>query len=109
MTPVSPSAGCIVSDVQYQPAIAGFVTGMATISRVLPLLLSGFCISASVNLCSAAPDDVSPRPTTWFSITGSGTNSIADLATDADGNLYIAGTTTSPDLPVKNAAQAEFA
>ena len=81
---------------------------MAATSRVLPLLLTGFFIGASVNLCRADTGDVSPRPTTWFSLTGSGTTSIADLATDADGNLYIAGTTTSPDLPVTIAAQASL-
>ncbi len=39
---------------------------------------------------------------------GSGRNSIQAVATDSRGNIYAAGTTSSPDFPVKNAAQAEF-
>jgi Beta-propeller repeat len=39
---------------------------------------------------------------------GSGQDSIAAMTTDRDGNLYIAGSTTSPDLPMKNAAQSQF-
>jgi len=27
------------------------------------------------------------------------------MVTDADGNIYVTGTTWSPDFPVKNAAQ----
>ncbi len=36
---------------------------------------------------------------------GSGSESIQAIATDADGYVYVAGTTSSPDLPMKNAAQ----
>ena len=43
------------------------------------------------------------------SFAGSGQNSIQALATDSLGNLYVAGTTTSPDLPVKSAWQPDFA
>src|SRR5262249_17835327 len=39
---------------------------------------------------------------------GSGQNSIQAIATDPGGNTYIAGTTGSHDLPVKNAAQAQI-
>jgi uncharacterized protein (TIGR03437 family) len=41
-------------------------------------------------------------------LAGSGTDSIAAMATDRDGNLYVAGSTTSLDLPMKNAAQPQF-
>jgi len=36
---------------------------------------------------------------------GSGNDSIQAMTSDAAGNLYIAGTTSSPDLPMKNAMQ----
>jgi uncharacterized protein (TIGR03437 family) len=36
---------------------------------------------------------------------GSGAESIQAMTSDAAGNVYVAGTTSSPDLPVKNAAQ----
>lgn len=39
---------------------------------------------------------------------GSGTTEITAMATGPDGSIYVAGTTTAPDLPVKNAAQARF-
>jgi uncharacterized protein (TIGR03437 family) len=39
---------------------------------------------------------------------GSGQNVIQALATDTTGNIYIAGTTGSPDFPIHNAAQAQF-
>ena len=32
-------------------------------------------------------------------------DSVQNMATDADGNIYVSGTTWSPDFPVKNAAQ----
>ena len=39
---------------------------------------------------------------------GSGYTAIRMMVTDDSGNLYVAGTTSSPDLPVRNAAQPEF-
>ena len=36
---------------------------------------------------------------------GSGADSIQAMSSDAAGNVYIAGTTSSPDLPMKNAMQ----
>jgi len=38
-------------------------------------------------------------------VSGSGASSVAGVATDAHGNLYIAGSTTSLDLPIVAAAQ----
>src|ERR1043165_3718902 len=40
---------------------------------------------------------------------GSGQKSVQFVAADPLGNIYAAGTTTSPDLPEKNAAQPNFA
>ena len=40
-------------------------------------------------------------------VAGSGSDSIAAIAADAAGNIYVAGTTTSPDLPIVNAAQPQ--
>ncbi len=39
---------------------------------------------------------------------GSGETSMQAVATDPSGNIYVAGTTSSADLPVKNAVQPEF-
>src|SRR5260370_17486821 len=39
---------------------------------------------------------------------GSGRSSIQAIATDIDGNIYVAGTTSSPDLPVTNATQPQL-
>jgi len=39
---------------------------------------------------------------------GSGQNSIQAIGTDSRGNIYVAGTTSSPDFAVKNAAQPVF-
>jgi hypothetical protein len=36
---------------------------------------------------------------------GTGNTSIIAMATDSAGNIYVTGTTSAPDLPVKNAAQ----
>ena len=40
---------------------------------------------------------------------GSGTNTIQAVATDPSGDIFVAGTTNSPDFPVKNAFQSSFA
>jgi uncharacterized protein (TIGR03437 family) len=40
---------------------------------------------------------------------GSGQTSIQALATDSSGNIFVAGTTNAPDLPVKNASQPVLA
>jgi photosystem II stability/assembly factor-like uncharacterized protein len=45
---------------------------------------------------------------TVASFGGSGRTSIQAIATDASGNVYVAGTTSSPDLPVMNAAQPQM-
>ena len=42
-------------------------------------------------------------------VDGSGMDSVAGLATDAQGNVYIAGTTLSQHFPVKNAVQPNLA
>jgi hypothetical protein len=45
---------------------------------------------------------------TVASFPGSTQDSIQSLATDASGNIFVAGTTYSAAFPVKNAAQAAF-
>lgn len=48
------------------------------------------------------------RQLTIASLDGSGQNSIQAMATDANGNIYVAGTTDSADFPVENAEQPNF-
>jgi hypothetical protein len=45
------------------------------------------------------------RALTVTQFAGSGAQSIQAMTSDAAGNIYVAGTTSSPDLPVRNAAQ----
>jgi hypothetical protein len=45
---------------------------------------------------------------TVASFAGAGQNYIQAIATDPNGNIYVAGTTSSPDLPVMNAAQPQM-
>jgi photosystem II stability/assembly factor-like uncharacterized protein len=45
---------------------------------------------------------------TVASFAGSGRTSIQAIATDANANVYVAGSTSSPDLPVMNAAQPQM-
>lgn len=52
-----------------------------------------------------ATSDPSVRQTTLARLSGSGVDSIQALATDSRGNIYVAGTTSSPDFPVTNAIQ----
>lgn len=48
------------------------------------------------------------RQFTIASFGGAGQTSIQATAADAFGNIYVAGTTSAPDFPVKNAAQPKF-
>ena len=45
----------------------------------------------------------------WIEKVGSGQDSYTGLATDAQGNVYIAGSTDSPDFPVKSPVQPTLA
>ena len=46
-------------------------------------------------------------PATYFG--GSGSETINGIDTDAEGNVYVSGSTDSPDLPIVNALQPAFA
>ena len=73
------------------------------IGRLEPAIL---CLVTRLQAQTPAPDPAGVL--NRFAIArfrGSGTESIQALASDATGNLYVAGSTTSPDFPVKNAAQ----
>ncbi|HLK21775.1 MAG TPA: SBBP repeat-containing protein, partial [Bryobacteraceae bacterium] len=60
-----------------------------------------FCASAC--LYAATP---SAPELTWFkTIGGSGSTGVVSVASDRQGNLYLAGTTSALDFPVMNAAQ----
>ena len=59
-----------------------------------------------LGLSAQGVNDRDHRQTVIATFAGSGTESIIAMATDAAGNIYVAGTTTSADFPVVNAAQA---
>ena len=64
--------------------------------------------AANVGVGSAFMMKLNPQGSGWVYSTylgGSGNDQGADIAVDAEGNAYIAGVTTSPDFPVKNALQ----
>jgi uncharacterized protein (TIGR03437 family) len=75
--------------------------------RPLVLLLSSvpFCWAQSG---PSGPPDIINRLTV-ASFAGSGTDSVQAIATDPGGKIYVAGTTSSPDFPVLNAAQPNMA
>src|SRR5262249_26536093 len=46
-----------------------------------------------------------PQPVFATYLGGGGSEVVGSVATDSQGNIYIAGRTDSPDFPVKNAIQ----
>ncbi|MBI4907392.1 MAG: SBBP repeat-containing protein [Acidobacteria bacterium] len=64
-----------------------------------------FFVFAFIAASSLFADDLF-TPLTLHRIAGSGTDTIDAVASDAAGNIIIAGATTSPDLPVRNAFQS---
>ena len=50
--------------------------------------------------------DSSGKTILFTTLTGKGNDSAAGLALDAAGNIYVAGSTSSPDLPLRNALQS---
>jgi hypothetical protein len=72
-----------------------------TLLLVATLAVGPFC---SFGLSPRSSGGISPEVT----FAGSGQESIQAMAADAHGNIYVAGTTSSPDFPVKNAEQPQF-
>ena len=71
---------------------------------VLLSILALSLATAQVQTGSSDPGGVLSQLTVARFV-GSGAESIQAMTSDAAGNLYVAGTTSSPDLPMKNAAQ----
>jgi hypothetical protein len=71
--------------------------------RYLVLLFAGICAAQTSSSSSDPAGALGKYAIARFS--GSGSDSIQAMTSDASGNVYVAGTTTSLDLPVKNAAQ----
>jgi len=71
--------------------------------QLLILAVAGLAFQASHR---SAPPRESLVPSVTFG--GSGQNSIAAMQSDAAGNLYVAGATTSVNFPVRHAAQSRF-
>jgi len=51
--------------------------------------------------------DVTGRSVLHATLSGKGGNQVNDMAIDADGNIYLAGSTTSSLLPLRNPLQAK--
>jgi hypothetical protein len=67
-------------------------------------LLLTACVFASVTFSQQLPSFQ------WAQeVDASGTDSVAGLGTDAQGNVYVAGSTLSRDFPVKGAVQGQSA
>ena len=78
---------------------------MKWFSPLLPLLL--IVVRAYAQTGSSDPGGVLSQLTV-ARFSGSGSESIQAMTSDKGGYIYIAGTTSSPDLTVKNAAQPIF-
>ena len=79
--------------------------------KTFPLYLVWILVAVSLSGQSRHRTDAAGgvlKQYTIASFGGSGQNSIQSVARDSNGNIYLAGTTSSPDLPVKSAAQTEF-
>jgi uncharacterized protein (TIGR03437 family) len=73
-------------------------------SRIRLTLLALPIVMLDAQTLSSDPGGVLSQLTVTRFV-GSGAQSIQAMTSDAAGNLYVAGTTSSPDLPMKNAAQ----
>jgi photosystem II stability/assembly factor-like uncharacterized protein len=72
---------------------------------------SALLVSAALTvglICSFFPVHHSHAAPPVVSFAGSGQETIQAMTADASGNIYVAGTTSSPDFPVQNAAQAQI-
>ncbi len=64
-----------------------------------------FSILGAVLVLTAADQPKAPTLDWVKTVSGTGLNSIAGVATDGQGNFYIAGSTTALDFPTVAAAQ----
>ncbi len=67
------------------------------------------CMAVLLRAQTAIPDPAGVLSSFAFArFLGSGKQSIQAMTSDSEGNLYVAGATSSADFPVKNAAQAQI-
>ncbi len=80
------------------------VSGLLPISHVTTRLLLVACAFGSLAFSRNLPTFQ------WAQeVDASGTDSLAGVGTDAQGNVYVAGSTSSPKFPVQSAVQSHLA
>lgn len=72
--------------------------------HVIPRLVITILVVAATGVCQGLPGYQLIEE-----LDGSGMDTVAGLGTDAQGNVYISGSTSSPNFPVKNAVQPGIA
>jgi photosystem II stability/assembly factor-like uncharacterized protein len=83
---------------------------MSSRARRLPFALLTFSLTCvaigdtqrSSSAVAIVPDDIDAPSSVMFSYGGSGHETIHAIATDAAGNIYLAGATSSADLPARD-------
>src|SRR5260370_26802321 len=74
----------------------------------MPRLLFLVLLVTGLAGMSVSADSMRAPVLQWYkTVSGSGANDVTAVGTDSQGNLYIAGNTTSLDFPVLAAAQSE--
>src|SRR4051794_5503912 len=80
--------------------------GLSIASRCLRMLRFLFVFVSIIQFCSAQNF---PAFRWGQEVDGSGKDQFAGMGTDAAGNIYVAGSTTSPNFPIQAAVQNHLA